>query len=86
MKNYRTNIIYLGVLVIILIAISTLKISFSPVASYIIFGVAITMYFFIVIKSMPKDRKQREMQHYIPLIGGVLILLVKLGMIYKQFV
>lgn len=86
MKNYRANIIYLGVLVIILIAISTLKISFSPVASYIIFGVAITMYFFIVIKLMPKDRKQREMQHYIPLIGGVLILLVKLGTIYKQFV
>lgn len=79
------NIIYLGILVII-IAISMLNISFSPVVSYIIFGVAIALYFFIVIKSMPKDKKQREMQHYVPLIVGVLILLVKSGMIYKQFV
>lgn len=72
--------------ILIFIAISTLKISFSPVASYIIFGVAMALYFFIVIKLMPKDRKQREMQHYVPLIGGVLIVLVKLGMMYKQFV
>lgn len=86
MINYRTNIYMVIIAILIFIAISTLKISFSPVASYIIFGVAMALYFFIVIKLMPKDRKQREMQHYVPLIGGVLIVLVKLGMIYKQFV
>lgn len=81
MKYYRANIA-IACAAIIIVAISLiLNIKFSPVASFIVCGLALAGYFFILIKQFPKEKSEREPKHYFGIVVGIIVTLV-MGSIY----
>ena len=81
MKNYRANI-GIACSAIIIVAISLIfNIKFSPVASYIVCGLAIAGYFFTLIIQFPKKMSKWEPKHYLGIVVGIIVTLV-MGSVY----